>query len=270
MREGASMWGSRDNFPRRSEHHVQRPGEEMSLRWFRSRKNVWVARMAWERLRLRLKLSTGTRSGQALKTTARSLGAILSTERRHWHTCRRAWQTMIQLPGGFVAACPLVWLLKKAILSISQHGRTPNTHYGALGCSLSRRGQREGAHYAKALISARSPHSPLRGLAHLHEGDMEPDILNSPPAKSLLLQVHCPVGGLTTSSKTFFKKKKRTKERKKSRSGLFCLLAHWALGQFQKQPLHSESLPSPLSDVRTKGLRKPFSFWTWPHPWFSW
>ena len=219
MREGASMWGSRDNFPRRSEHHVQRPGEEMSLRWFRSRKNVWVARMAWERLRLRLKLSTGTRSGQALKTTARSLGAILSTERRHWHTCRRAWQTMIQLPGGFVAACPLVWLLKKAILSISQHGRTPNTHYGALGCSLSRRGQREGAHYAKALISARSPHSPLRGLAHLHEGDMEPDILNSPPAQSLLLQVHCPVGGLTTSSKTFFKKKKEQKKGKKVGQG---------------------------------------------------
>ena len=222
MREGASMWGSGDNFPRRREHHVQRPREEMSLRWFRSRKNVWVARMSWERLRLRLKLSAGTRSGQALKTTARSLGAILSTERRHWHMCGRAWQTMIQLPGGFSAACPMVWLLQKAILSISQQGRALNTHHGALGCRLSWRGQRERAHYAKALISARSPHSPLRGLAHLHEGDMEPDILNSPPAKSLLLQVHCPVGGLTTSSKTFFKKKEQKKGKKVGQGSSAC------------------------------------------------
>lgn len=209
------MWGSGDNFPTRSDHHVQRPGEEMSLRWFRSRKNVWVVRMAWERLRLRLRLSTGARSGRALKTTARSLGAVLSTEEGTGTCCRRAWQTVIQLPGGFAAACPLVWLLKKAILSISQQGRTLNTHHGALGCRLSWRGQREGAHYAKALISARSPHSPLRGLAHLHEGDMEPDILNSPPCKKLTSSSSLPCWRPHNKQQNFLQKKKKNKRKEK-------------------------------------------------------
>lgn len=43
-----------------------------------------------ERQRLKSKLFAGTRSGRALKTTARSLDVILSAEGSHWCMCRRA------------------------------------------------------------------------------------------------------------------------------------------------------------------------------------
>jgi hypothetical protein len=142
---------------------------------------------------------------------------------------------MIQLPGPRIAVCLWFEPSEKATSSLSPQGRALNTESWCPEMQPEWREAKEGGSLdgCQGSCFGPVPMKPVWRLAHFCAGSVESDILvkkkkslNKTPASLRSLHYSRP----HNRRQNFLQKKKE-----KSRSGLFCLVAHGVLGRLQKQ-----------------------------------